>query len=761
MKYPVPLALGIVVGNVNSSCAHWKEGRPVDVLINARGKRLTPSAAFYRSMADNQPPVLYIGEDAIIKESQYPGGLISDLQKYVGLHPQEVDLEAIAAENPGIVADKTNTRLLFKTRIGNKEGEIQVEKLTTLLVESYISSKYLGEHPVGGFVLAMPIYYTQQQRQAVIRSVSASLRTQSGVADDPFLHAIAEPLCAVIGSKIKLSSSEVVVVVDVGGSSTLVSLVEISQKGNSETNISVIAVEGSASIGSQIINKQMTNEITEQYEQEAKEKITHKQLKVISKHVENLKRDGHGDAYLELFANDELEYSVSKLKMAELAKPVTDVISESIKRAVEVAGIELDEIASAIAVGGGVKLAPIRESIQKAIPGCDLIQATDIPSDELLCIGAGRVAEMLSNKESKLEVVFDTFTSMTLVSKDHEMFGVVPAAMTAISMYQHKSVHPIALKLHGGESDVVIPADTLLPHSVVRSYCCPYQKAEILLIEIRVKEDQRSEVTIGTTNIIIPQHAERFKKDGSNPNVALRVSVTAKGGVEVCAIDTLSDESVVMNVSEFRRFHTRGGGKKPPSQSAEPEEAHPADESLLDEETAHLLDNLRDHNDAILWFLQQPALVSMYEIPAIHMEPIQVALNVVKQVTEDPDLPKNSNLLTSTMNRLAIACDFPIGPKKQRFLEVSYGTWVFAVAPQTDDVELLKGAFHLKIDPAHIIDNVGNTLLHEIAQHEATNCFFYVAQACRLSTLLHIKNKEGKTALDVNAAWFESQLRAT
>ena len=286
------------------------------------------------------------GEDALLREGRLPGGIITGLQKYVGLHPLEVDLDVLAAEKPGIVSDKTNTRLLYRTRVGSKEGEVQVEKLTTLLIESFTtrSSAVLGDVPVGGYVLAMPIYYTQQQRQSVLRSVSAYARTQPGVADDPFLHAIAEPICAVFGSSISLKAppSEVVVVVDVGGSSTLVSLVEISQKGDFETNISVIAVEGSASIGSQVINQQMTTEISLEYEKTAGKKLTSQtHLKLVASNVETLKRDGHGDAYLDLFDNDELEYSVSQLKMSEFAKPITDIITNSITQAAEVAGTHL------------------------------------------------------------------------------------------------------------------------------------------------------------------------------------------------------------------------------------------------------------------------------------------------------------------------------------------------------------------------------------------------------------------------------------
>ena len=149
----------------------------------------------------------------------------------------------------------------------------------------------------------------------------------------------------------------------------------------------------------------------------------------------------------------------------------------------------------------------------------------------------------------------------------------------------------------------------------------------------------------------------------------------------------------------------------------------------------------------------------MYEIPAIHMEPIQTALGTVKQVTDDPDVPKNLNLIKSSMNRLDVACGFPVGKNKQRFIDVAFGTWVMNVAPQTDDVELLKEAFRLKVDATHVLDDAGNTLLHEIALHESTNCFFFVAQACRLSSLLHVKNYEGSTALDVNAAWFQTQLK--
>ena len=560
--------MGCVVGDTNTVGVLWEpRGRVPEVLTNSRGGRTTPSAAIYFAVAGTRhAPNVFTGEYALAKERRQPGGLITGVKKYVGMSAQDIDMESLQASAPHIRPDKTNTKLTYHTRIGNEEGSVPVERLPFLLAQDLkeqaeqLLPSDMG--PVSQVVVGVPVFYSLAQRE-VLRRVMLTLDK----VDAAF--AVSEPFGTLVGSGLLARSTEAaagshVVVVDVGGSSLVVSVLrEASEahfagaRAEGVHCYECVAVHGNVGVGSESVDDQILADIAAAYKKGCGEELPEKKAKKLREDVANLKKTGHGDLELELPDDDELEYSMSGQQFGRFCGVVVAAVQTCLAAALTSGGVAAESVTHVVLSGGGAKSAPIEAHLHQHYPDWDIIGGLhhDVEQDpqHVSALGCALLGEFLTDPaaakyaramEANPHVCFYT----PAASLHPDAAGTAGPDVVAVEVANHRTQAALAIEVLSGCHDILVKKNTPLPYSACRHFGCASAFARVALVELPA-DDAAHARRLGSVVLRLPAKSLGRKDE---PSVCLKVTVTASGAVEILALDAHPDRRNMTVISSAR-----------------------------------------------------------------------------------------------------------------------------------------------------------------------------------------------------------------
>ena len=202
--------VGIDLGTTNSVVGVIESGRPI-VIANSEGTRTTPSIVGFTKSSE-----IVIGDQARRQLVLNPKNTFYNLKRFIGRDWDELDESSISVPYNVKSNENGSVRILSPFT----EREYAPEELISSIIRKLINDAetYLGD-TIDSAVITVPAYFNESQRQATKDSA-----VLAGIKVDRILN---EPTAAALAYGFEKSSSNNVLVFDLGGGTFDVSLLRI------------------------------------------------------------------------------------------------------------------------------------------------------------------------------------------------------------------------------------------------------------------------------------------------------------------------------------------------------------------------------------------------------------------------------------------------------------------------------------------------------------------------------------------------------
>ena len=373
--------IGIDLGTTNS-CVSVMEGNSPVVVVNAEGKRTTPSVVSFKE-GDTK-----IGDPAKRQAVTNPENTIYSVKRFIGSEFNEVKEEA--------------SKMPYKVKKSVKGKKVSVEangrdyipqEISAMILQNLkrTAEDYLGDE-VKKAVITVPAYFNDAQRQAT--------KEAGEIAGLEVLRIINEPTAAALAYGLDKKDKDLkVAVYDLGGGTFDVSILEIGSG-----VFEVLSTNGDTHLGGDNFDEKIINWIIEDFKSDSGIDIS-KDPMAYQRVRENAEK-----AKVELSSSTETEINlpylsadstgpkhfVKKITRSKFESLCEDLIQRSLepcRKAVKDSGLSFSEIDEIILVGGSTRIPKVVEEVEKLF---GKKPSKGVNPDEVVAIGAAIQGAVLS-----------------------------------------------------------------------------------------------------------------------------------------------------------------------------------------------------------------------------------------------------------------------------------------------------------------------------------------------------------------------------
>ena len=366
--------IGIDLGTTNSVVAVMEGGKPT-VIANAEGSRTTPSIVGFSKTGER-----LVGQLAKRQAILNPEKTIASIKRHMGED--------------------------YKVNIDGKDYTPQ--EISTMILRKLAddASAYLGEK-VTSAVITVPAYFNDAQRQAT--------KDAGKIAGLDVLRIVNEPTAAALAYGLEKEKSEKVLVFDLGGGTSDVSILEIGD-GVHE----VLSTSGDTHLGGDDFDQKIMDWMCEEFKKqegidlrndkqamqrvkEAAEKAKIELSSVLETSISLpfITADANGAKHLEL--------SLTRAKFEDLSRDLLNRCKVPVETALKDAGVSKNDINEVVLVGGSSRI-PAVQQLVKEYTGKDPNQSVN--PDEVVAVGAAVQAGVLAGEVK--DIVLLDVTPLTL-----------------------------------------------------------------------------------------------------------------------------------------------------------------------------------------------------------------------------------------------------------------------------------------------------------------------------------------------------------
>lgn len=324
------IPIGIDLGTTNSVICKYVKGETE--VISIEGKSTVPSVVYF-----NESGEIIVGEQAKKRISINPEQVISSSKREIGTNWTKT------------INGKTYTPV-----------DAAKEILSYLKREA---EKEIGES-IKDVVITIPAYFDEDQRAATLKAA-----TEAGLN---VLILIPEPTAAAIKYGFDKEMNQCLLVIDLGGGTFDVTLLEIERN-----KYSVKAVDGNRTLGGDDFDNAIVDyllkDINEQHNISLKDSpIAIQKLKEAAEKIKiELSSSNSGEIYVPSIA-DGINVDIDKFSRKEFKKLIDNYLEEIVlktKNVVKDSGKSLDDINRIVLVGGSCKHPLVQEVIESNFKG--------------------------------------------------------------------------------------------------------------------------------------------------------------------------------------------------------------------------------------------------------------------------------------------------------------------------------------------------------------------------------------------------------
>ena len=361
--------VGIDLGTTNSVIAIHSLDEP-EVLPNAEGNRTTPSVVAFPKGGG-----ALVGELAKRQAVSNPARTFSSIKREMGTQWRSKSIDGVT-----YIPQEISARVLLKVV---KDAE-----------------RYLDTE-IREAVVTVPAFFTDAQRQAT--------KDAAAIAGLRVLRIISEPLAATLAYGFgRQGEQETILVVDLGGGTFDVSVIEIS----SEKAI-VRSTDGDVNLGGNDWDQRISSWIVRRFQeahglsiwddlvamQRVREvaeqtKIDLSQLSIASIFIPYVAGTGSDSVHI--------EDSISRSEFEELTADLVERCKRPVERCLATAGITSQDLDHVVLVGGATRMPAIGDLVRE-LTGREPFQALN--PDEAVALGAAIQAKRLSAATGDFETV--------------------------------------------------------------------------------------------------------------------------------------------------------------------------------------------------------------------------------------------------------------------------------------------------------------------------------------------------------------------
>ena len=375
--------IGIDLGTSTSCVSVFEGGKPT-VIVNAEGKRTTPSIVSFGKDGERK-----IGEAAKRQAVTNPKNTVYEIKRFMGEKYNECEQE-VKRVPYSVINDG-----------GYPKVDIEGRKYTPQEISAIILQKmkktaedYLGED-VKDAVITVPAYFSDSQRQAT--------KEAGEISGLNVLRIVNEPTAAALAYGIDKSDKDMnIAVYDFGGGTLDVSILSFGGG-----VFEVLSTDGDTHLGGSDVDEKVMNWLIDEFKNDegvdiSKDPMAMQRIKEAAEKAKiELSSTNSTEINLPyITAVDGMpKHLVKTLTKAKFESLIDDLVQRTIepcKKALENAKLGIDEIDEVILVGGSTRIPAVQEAVKKFF-GKE--PSKNVNPDEVVSLGAS-VQGAILNKES-------------------------------------------------------------------------------------------------------------------------------------------------------------------------------------------------------------------------------------------------------------------------------------------------------------------------------------------------------------------------
>ena len=439
--------VGIDLGTTNSVVGVIEAGRPI-IIANSEGTRTTPSIVGFTKETE-----LVIGDQARRQLVLNPKNTFYNLKRFIGRDWDELDEISISVPYNVKSNENGNVRVLSPFT----EREYAPEELVSSIIRKLVNDAetYLGSS-IDSAVITVPAYFNESQRKA---TKSAALL--AGIKVERILN---EPTAAALAYGFEKSSSNNVLVFDLGGGTFDVSLLKISNG-----VFDVKATCGDTQLGGNNFDSKIVDWIAERFlskygidlrrDRQALQRLT----EAAEKAKCELSGINKTKISLPFITTNEkgplhIEENFDRKSFESLSQDLLDRLLEPVQIALEDSGWEPEDIDEVVLVGGSTRIPMVQQLVRTLVPN-DPCQSVN--PDEVVAVGAaiqsgiitGELTDLLLNDVTPLSLGLETVGGLMKVLiprntpipvRESDVFSTSESNQSSVSIEVCQGERPLA-----------------------------------------------------------------------------------------------------------------------------------------------------------------------------------------------------------------------------------------------------------------------------------------------------------------------------
>jgi molecular chaperone HscA len=358
-------AVGIDLGTTNSLVATVRSGTP-ETLLDNEHQHLLPSVVHYNAAGD-----VTVGHAAYEQSAEDPLNTLISVKRFMGRGIE--DIKTLGSQLPYDMVTGDGGMPSFKTVAGDISPVAASAQILRVLVER---AELALDGALEGAVVTVPAYFDEAQRQA-----TKDAATLAGVK---VLRLLNEPTAAAVAYGLDQGGQGVIAVYDLGGGTFDISILRLSHG-----VFEVLSTGGDSALGGDDFDRVLAQWLAEQVGLEHDlNPFQQRELLMAARKAKEALSD-----------QSQVEVSVAgwtgtleRQLFNSLVDPLIDRTLRSCRRALRDAGLQPEDVANVVMVGGSTRTLRVREKVAEAFDRQPLV---NIDPDRVVAIGAAIQADVL------------------------------------------------------------------------------------------------------------------------------------------------------------------------------------------------------------------------------------------------------------------------------------------------------------------------------------------------------------------------------